>query len=261
MEYFDITLTLIDASLKNMYSTELKIISLKKAIKKNLAEEAQIALKGSKSRNRSINLCKLQIKIYESQIKNMKPPTLVRTAVNKVKIKSNAFKLANIISMKQNVNLELALIKAKVLLSIKGLNFHHAKHMMKKLTHSEENRKRKLLENIQEQRDTISKLMKKRVDSNDYKNYMSLSKKWHHVHEKLLKRREECIAKFKVKSIEDTCPICLETDDNLIKTKCGHYYHGECISEMIGTAVTSRRFGSLKITCPMCREALLKITD
>jgi hypothetical protein len=261
MEHFDITLTLIDASLKNLHATEVEINSIQKRIKKSLAEEARAALKDVKSKSRSIDICKLQIKVYENQINNIKPLTMVRSLIKTVRLRNSAYKLASSIAERQKVHLDLALIKARVLDSIKRLSFRDATHMMKKISKEQDNRRKKILGDIQHQKDVISKLRKKRVDTKDYLNYLALSKKWHCAYEALTKRRKECVLKFKVKSIEDTCPICIETDDNLIKTKCGHYYHGECISELIGNTLTNKRFGSVNVKCPMCRQDLIKIMD
>jgi len=43
-----------------------------------------------------------------------------------------------------------------------------------------------------------------------------------------------------------SCPICLEAVDQAsdTKTRCGHYFHSECIEKWVGN------------TCPVCRAVL-----
>ncbi len=48
------------------------------------------------------------------------------------------------------------------------------------------------------------------------------------------------------------CAICLDEDYRFIRLKCGHYYHVECISSHIQTAISSYR--NIEIKCPTCRK-------
>ena len=50
------------------------------------------------------------------------------------------------------------------------------------------------------------------------------------------------------KKINDDCSICInELDNNVVKTKCNHFYHKDCINELIN-------HGHDK--CPYCRNEL-----
>lgn len=48
------------------------------------------------------------------------------------------------------------------------------------------------------------------------------------------------------------CSICLDTfNDNYVSTKCGHYYHQDCIYEWL----------SQKIICPNCKNNLKELEN
>jgi len=46
--------------------------------------------------------------------------------------------------------------------------------------------------------------------------------------------------------MEQTCSICLENNDELIKTPCNHYFHKNCINEI------------KRPNCPLCKKNIFK---
>ena len=60
---------------------------------------------------------------------------------------------------------------------------------------------------------------------------------------------DETIFQGKIVKSNESCGICMEKlikDDEIIRLKCSHYFHNECIMESI-------KFTN---TCPLCRDTI-----
>jgi hypothetical protein len=52
-----------------------------------------------------------------------------------------------------------------------------------------------------------------------------------------------------------TCPLCLEDDYRVVRLKCGHLFHAECITNLLAGMIKEwKRAPTVK--CPMCRFVL-----
>jgi len=55
-----------------------------------------------------------------------------------------------------------------------------------------------------------------------------------------------------LKSLEDSCPICLEARPDVVLSECRHYGHLKCLAEMVENGVTK---------CPLCRKEVRHCID